>query len=132
MHQRFTDQARRAVALAQDEAKAAGSDCVGTAHLLLGLVGAGGVAAMALESAGMNAGAIRDLAGQMSGQRERAVQGGNLPLTGRAANVLELSLRAALRLGDNHVGTEHILLALMDEPGAAGGEVLVRLGGDPR
>jgi ATP-dependent Clp protease ATP-binding subunit ClpC len=68
----------------------------------------------------------------MSGQRERAVQGGNLPLTGRAANVLELSLRAALRLGDNHVGTEHILLALMDEPGAAGGEVLVRLGGDPR
>jgi ATP-dependent Clp protease ATP-binding subunit ClpC len=132
MHRRFTDQAYRVVVLAQQEAKVRGHERVGTEHLLLGLIDAGGVAASALESAGLNPEAIRQQARQISGHGQQARKGGHAPLTVRAGNVLELSLRAALRLGDNHIGTEHILLALMDEPGASGAEVLVRLGADPR
>ena len=131
MHQRFSGQARRVVILAQQEASRRGHDRVGTEHLLLGLTGAGGAAATALESAGLNLEAIRQQAGQLTRPSPHAPKHGRAPWTARARNVLELSLRAALRRGDNHIGPEHILLALIDEPGAAGAAVLIRLGADP-
>jgi ATP-dependent Clp protease ATP-binding subunit ClpC len=131
MHHRFTGQARRVVILAQQEASRRGHDRAGTEHLLLGLTDAAGAAA-ALGSAGLSLEAIRQQAGQLTRPSPHAPKDGRPPWTARARNVLELSLRAALRRGDNHIGPEHILLALIDEPGAAGAGVLTRLGADPR
>src|SRR5215472_14813029 len=106
MFERFTDRARRVVVLAQEEARMLNHNYIGTEHILLGLIHEGeGVAAKALESLGISLEAVR-------------------------RQVEELSLREALQLGHNYIGTEHILLGLIREGEGVAAQVLVRLGAD--
>src|SRR5256886_7615673 len=131
MFERFTDRARRVVVLAQEEARMLHHDHIGTEHILLGLIGEGeGVAAKALESLGISLEAVRQHVGEITGQGQQAPSG-HIPFTPRAKNVLELSLREALQLGHNYIGTEHILLGLIRDGEGVAAQVLVKLGGDP-
>jgi ATP-dependent Clp protease ATP-binding subunit ClpC len=132
MHQRFTEQARLAVTGAQADARALGTSQVGTEHLLLGLMSVpDSSAATALSSLGLTRQAVRAQVIEVSGQAHQAGPAARSGYTERADNVLQLSVREALRLGDNHVGTGHILLALSREPGARAADVLARLGINP-
>ena len=131
MFERFTDRARRVVVLAQEEARMLHHDYIGTEHILLGLIGEGeGVAAKALESLGISLEAVRQQVGGITGQGQQAPSG-HIPFTPRATKVLELSLREALQLGHNYIGTEHILLGLIREGEGVAAQVLVQLGADP-
>ena len=113
MFERFTDRARRVVVLAQEEARMLNHNYIGTEHILLGLIHEGeGVAAKALESLGISLEAVRQQVEEMIGQGQQAPSG-HIPFTPRAKKVLELSLREALQLGHNYIGTEHILLGLI-------------------
>ena len=130
MFERFTERARRVVVLAQDEARRLNHNHIGTEHILLGLIHEGeGVAAASLESLGISLEAVRQQIEGIIGQG-RAAPTGHIPYTPRAKKVLELSLREALQLGHNHIGTEHILLGLIREGRGAAAQVLVRLGAD--
>src|SRR6516225_3481761 len=130
MFERFTDRARRVVVLAQDEARMLNHNYIGTEHILLGLIREGeGVAARALESLGISREAVRRRVEEIIGQGRQAPSG-QIPLTPRAKKVLELSLREALQLGHNDVGTEHILLGLIREGEGVAAQVLVKLGAD--
>ncbi|MBP1325764.1 ATP-dependent Clp protease ATP-binding subunit ClpC [Leucobacter exalbidus] len=130
MFERFTDRARRVVVLAQEEAKMLNHNYIGTEHILLGLIHEGeGVAAKALEQLDISLDAVRaqvtDIIG--TGQQPPA---GHIPFTPRAKKVLELSLREALQLGHNYIGTEHILLGLIREGEGVAAQVLAKLGAD--
>jgi ATP-dependent Clp protease ATP-binding subunit ClpC len=108
MFERFTDRARRVVALAQDEARRLNHDYIGTEHILLGLIHeGGGVAAEALESLGISLHVVRQEVEQIIGRG-----------------------REALQLGHNYIGTEHILLGLIREADGVAAQVLVKLGAD--
>jgi len=128
MFQRFTDRARRVVVLAEEEARLLRHNSVGTEHLLLGLLHEGeGVAARALESLGINREAVRQRVEQLIGEGQQA-PGGHILFTPRAKKVLELSLREAMALGHNYVGTEHILLAMLREGDSVAAQALTGLG----
>jgi ATP-dependent Clp protease ATP-binding subunit ClpA len=130
MFERFTNRARRVIVLAQEEARILSHNYIGTEHLLLGLVHEGeGVAAKALESLGISLEAVRQQVEQIIGRGQQAPSG-HIPFTPRAKKVLELSLREALQLGHNYIGTEHILLGLIREGEGVAAQVLVRLGAD--
>src|SRR5882757_9400057 len=130
MFERFTDRARRVVVLAQEEARMLNHNYIGTEHILLGLIHEGeGVAAKALGSLGIALDGVRQQVEEIIGQGEQA-PGGHIPFTPRAKKVLELSLREALQLGHNYIGTEHILLGLIREGEGVAGQVLVKLGAD--
>jgi ATP-dependent Clp protease ATP-binding subunit ClpA len=130
MFERFTDRARRVVVLAQEEARLLNHNYLGTEHLLLGLIHEGeGVAAMALESLGISPEAARAQLEEIIGQGQSAPIG-HIPFTPRAKKVFELSLREALQLGHNYIGTEHILLGLIREGEGVAAKVLVKLGAD--
>ncbi|SIO90437.1 ATP-dependent Clp protease, ATP-binding subunit ClpC / Negative regulator of genetic competence clcC/mecB [Nocardiopsis sp. JB363] len=103
---------------------------IGTEHILLGLIHEGeGVAAKALESLGISLEAVRQQVEEIIGQGQQAPSG-HIPFTPRAKKVLELSLREALQLGHNYIGTEHILLGLIREGEGVAAQVLVKLGAD--
>ena len=128
MFERFTDQARRVVVQAQEEARTLGHNYIGTEHILLGLLSEPeGLAAQALGSLEINQDTVREqvleIAGPGAGQ-----EGGHIPFTPRTKKVLELSLREAQRLGDDHIGTEHILLGLVREGDGVGAQILERQG----
>src|SRR6185503_10064266 len=112
MFERFTDRARRVVALAQREARKLGHDYIGTEHILLGLIDEGaGVATTALTSMGISLDEMRQAVLDSTGRAaEPAPESGHIPFTPEAKKVLELSLREANQLGHNYIGTEHILL----------------------
>ena len=130
MFERFTDRARRVVVLAQEEARMLSHNYIGTEHILLGLIHEGeGVAAKALESLGISLEAVRAQVEEIIGQGQQAPSG-HIPFTPRAKKVLELSLREALQLGHNYIGTEHILLGLIREGEGVAAQVLVKLGAD--
>ena len=130
MFERFTDRARRVVVLAQEEARMLNHNYIGTEHILLGLIHEGeGVAAKALESMGISLDAVRAQVEEIIGQGQQAPSG-HIPFTPRAKKVLELSLREALQLGHNYIGTEHILLGLIREGEGVAAQVLVKLGAD--
>ena len=130
MFERFTDRARRVVVLAQEEARMLNHNYIGTEHVLLGLIHEGeGVAAKALESLGISLEAVRQQVEEIIGQGQQAPSG-HIPFTPRAKKVLELSLREALQLGHNYIGTEHILLGLIREGEGVAAQVLVKLGAD--
>jgi ATP-dependent Clp protease ATP-binding subunit ClpC len=128
--ERFTDRARRVVVLAQEEARLLNHNYIGTEHILLGLIHEGeGVAAKALESLGISLEAVRAQVEEIIGHGGSAPSG-HIPFTPRAKKVLELSLREALQLGHNYIGTEHILLGLIREGEGVAAQVLVKLGAD--
>ena len=130
MFERFTDRARRVVVLAQEEARMLNHSYIGTEHILLGLIHEGeGVAAKALESMDISLGAVREKVQEDIGQGQQNPPG-HIPFTPRAKKVLELSLREALQLGHNYIGTEHILLGLIREGEGVAAQVLVKLGAD--
>jgi ATP-dependent Clp protease ATP-binding subunit ClpA len=130
MFERFTDRARRVVVLAQEEARMLNHNYIGTEHILLGLSHEGeGVAARALDSLGISLDAVRQQVEEIIGQGQQAPSG-HIPFTPRAKKVLELSLREALQLGHNYIGTEHILLGLIREGDGVAAQVLVKLGAD--
>ena len=130
MFERFTDRARRVVVLAQEEARLLNHSYIGTEHILLGLIHEGeGVAAKALESLGISLEAVRSQVEEIIGQGGSSPSG-HIPFTPRAKKVLELSLREALQLGHNYIGTEHILLGLIREGEGVAAQVLVKLGAD--
>ena len=128
MFERFTDRARRVVVLAQEEARLLNHNYIGTEHILLGLIHEGeGVAAKALESLGISLEAVRAQVEEIIGQGQSAPTG-HIPFTPRAKKVLELSLREALQLGHNYIGTEHILLGLIREEQGVAARVLAGRG----
>ncbi len=130
MFERFTDRARRVVVLAQEEARMLNHNYIGTEHILLGLIHEGeGVASKALESLGISLESVREQVQEIIGQGQQAPSG-HIPFTPRAKKVLELSLREALQLGHNYIGTEHILLGLIREGEGVAAQVLVKLGAD--
>jgi ATP-dependent Clp protease ATP-binding subunit ClpA len=128
MFERFTDQARQVVVLAQEEARALGHGYIGTEHILLGLLSEGeGIAAQALAALDITLAAAREQAVEIIGEGT-GQPAGHIPFTPRTKKVLELSLREAQRLGDGYIGTEHILLGLAREGEGVGAQVLDRLG----
>ncbi len=130
MFERFTDRARRVVVLAQEEARLLNHNYIGTEHILLGLIHEGeGVAAKALESLSISLEGVRAQVEEIIGQGGSSPSG-HIPFTPRAKKVLELSLREALQLGHNYIGTEHILLGLIREGEGVAAQVLVKLGAD--
>jgi len=130
LFERFTDRARRVVVLAQEEARLLNHNYIGTEHILLGLIHEGeGVAAKALESLGISLEGVRGQVEELIGQGGSSPSG-HIPFTPRAKKVLELSLREALQLGHNYIGTEHILLGLIREGEGVAAQVLVKLGAD--
>jgi Clp amino terminal domain, pathogenicity island component len=130
MFERFTDRARRVVVLAQEEARLLNHNYIGTEHILLGMLSEpDGVAGETLRSMGVSLDAARHEVEEIIGQGQRAPTG-HIPFTPRAKKVLELSLREALQLGHNYIGTEHILLGLLREGGGVAVQVLIKRGVD--
>ena len=130
MFERFTDRARRVVVLAQEEARMLNHNYIGTEHILLGLIHEGeGVAAKALESLDISLQGVREKVQEKIGPGQNAPSG-HIPFTPRAKKVLELSLREALQLGHNYIGTEHILLGLIREGEGVAAQVLVEMNAD--
>ena len=132
MFERFTNQSRRVVVLAQEEARGLHHNYIGTEHILLGLLrDSDGAAATALEAADVTLeGARREVETIIGrGQQEPS---GHIPFTPRAKKVLELSLREAVQRGDNSIGTGHILLGLIREGDGVAVQVMVNLGADPK
>ena len=128
MFERFTDRARRVVVLAQEEARLLKHHYIGTEHILLGLIHEGdGVAAKALESLGISLEAVRSQVEKIIG-KGKSEPGSHIPFTPRAKKVLEFSLREALQLGHNYIGTEHILMGLIREGEGVAAQVLTKLG----
>src|SRR5665648_782159 len=130
MFERFTEKARRVVVLAQEEARKLNQNYIGTEHLLLGLIREeDGIAAKALESLSISLEDVHLQVEELIG-RGTYVPTGHIPFTPRAKKVLELSLREALQLGHNYIGTEHILLGLIREGEGVAAQVLGKLGAD--
>lgn len=130
MFERFTEKARRVVVYAQEEARMLNQNYIGTEHLLLGLIREEeGVAYKALTNLGINLIDVRLQVEDLIGKGV-STQVGHIPFTPRAKKVLELSLREALQLGHNYIGTEHILLGLIREGEGVAARVLLSLGAD--
>jgi ATP-dependent Clp protease ATP-binding subunit ClpA len=128
--ERFTDRARRVVILAQDEARELGHGSVGPEHVLLGLLAVGGgVAAVALESLGISLRETRERVEEIAGRGQDA-PAGRIPFTPAAGQLPEGALREAMLLGEDYVGTEHLLLALLREGDGVAAQVLAARGAD--
>ena len=129
MFDRFTDEAQRTITLANEESRALGHNYIGTEHLLLGLLRAGGLAESALRSAGVMLEPARGSVVEIIGYGN-APPTGHIPFTPRSKKVMELSLREALRLKHNYIGTEHLLLGLIREGLGVACQIMVKLGVD--
>jgi len=130
MFERFTNRARNVVKLAQEDARRLDHGHIGTEHLLLGLLGEPeGVGAKALVALGVSLEAMRADVERIVGRGEGAPTG-HIPFTRRAKKVLELSLREALKLHHNYIGTEHIVLGLVREGEGVAAKILVESGAD--
>jgi ATP-dependent Clp protease ATP-binding subunit ClpC len=130
MFERFSERARQVVVLAQDEARSLKHNYIGTEHLLLGLFREEeGIAARALESLQITLEEVRAQVARIVGEGDESA-GGQIPFTPRAKKVLELSMREALSLGHNFIGTEHILLGVARENGGVAARILLDLGAD--
>jgi ribosomal protein S18 acetylase RimI-like enzyme len=126
--ERFTHPARKVVVLAQEEARVLNHNYIGTEHLLLGLIAENeGIGARALEALGIAFPSIRLQVDEIVGRGQTPVTG-HIPFTPGAKKVLELSLLEARELGDQHIGTEHLLLGLVREGEGVASQVLKRLG----
>ena len=127
MFDRFTERARNVVALAQEEARALGHNYIGTEHLLLGLLRGDGVANRVLRDLGFEVDAVRAEVEEIVGRGDEPLKD-QIPFTPRAKKVLELALRESIRLGHNHLGTEHILLGLAHEGEGVAAQIIFASG----
>lgn len=124
MFNQFSDRARRVVVLAQEEARLLHHNYIGTEHLLLGLIREhDGVAAHALEDVGVSLEAVRSKIKQLIGVGAREPDA-HIPFTPRSKRLLELSLYEAKELGDSEIGTEHLLLGLVEEGEGVAAQIL--------
>ncbi len=125
---RFTERARQVLIASQEEARAASHDYIGTEHLVLGLLSEPeALAGRALAEQGITPEQIRAAMTVVLGPaRDRVPE--YIPYTPRAKKVLELTVREALRLGHNDIGTEHLLLGVLAEEEGVGAKILVGLG----
>src|SRR3954447_14230053 len=132
MFERFTEEARRALVLAEKEARGLGHGYIGTEHLLLGLIGEGaGPAGRAFAKFDVRLGAARAQVAADVPPSDEPPGHRRLPFTPRAKGTLEGALRQALELGHGHIGTEHLLLALLVERDARTAQLLSSLGCPP-
>jgi hypothetical protein len=128
--ERFTKEARRIVSVAQREAKELGHNYIGTEHLLLGMLSLeDSLGARALADFGVGREEIREDVRRIIGEgatdeRQHRRRGPRIPFTPRSKKVLELSLKAARKLKDDYIGSEHILLALVQEGEGVAAEIL--------
>jgi ATP-dependent Clp protease ATP-binding subunit ClpA len=130
MFERFTERARQVVVFAQDEARGLKHNYIGTEHILLGLMREQeGLGARVIESLGVSIEDVRAQVARIVGQGDEVTQG-QIPFTPRAKKVLELSLREALSLGHNYIGTEHVLLGLARENEGVAARILLDFGVD--
>jgi ATP-dependent Clp protease ATP-binding subunit ClpA len=128
MFERFTERARRVVVLAQEEARMLQHNYIGTEHLLLAVAADGqGIGAQALEAMGLSMESVRERVEELVPPGKKSLTG-HIPFTPRAKKSLELALREALQLGDNYIGTEHILLGMHREGTGVAAQVLTSLG----
>jgi ATP-dependent Clp protease ATP-binding subunit ClpA len=130
--ERFTEKAIKVIMLAQEESRRLGHNFVGTEQILLGVIGeATGIGAKSLKSMGVN---LKDTRAEV----EKIISRGSgyvaveIPFTPRAKRVLELSWDEARQLGNNYIGTEHLLLGILREGEGVASRVLENLGVDPR
>jgi ATP-dependent Clp protease ATP-binding subunit ClpC len=129
--ERFTERAREVVVLAQDEARALRHNYIGTEHILLGLLREEeGLAARVLESLAITVEEVRAQVARIIGPGDEPIVSGQIPFTPRAKKVLELSLREALSLKHNYIGTEHILLGLVRENEGVAARILLDFDAD--
>ena len=129
MFERYTERARNVVVSAQDEARKAHHNYVGTEHLLLGLLREKDtLAEKVLTLFDVTEDEVRQLMTGIVGVGDSALQGVQLPFSPRSKKVLELSLREALSLGHNYIGTEHILLGLVREDDGVACQILFDIG----
>ena len=130
MFERFTERARQVVVLAQDESRTLGHDYIGTEHILLGLLREEeGLAARVLESLDLTIERVRAQVVSIVGLGETAATG-QIPFTPNAKEALEFSLREALSLGHDWIGTEHILLGLVRATDGVAARILLDFGAD--
>ena len=129
MFERFTERARQVIVLAQEEARSLDQSYIGTEHILLGLLRESeGLGARALEDAGMSIEGIQGALMQINGDTAKEPPQGQIPFTPSAKKSLEYSLREALSLGHNYIGTEHILLGVLRDEDGTACQVLSALG----
>jgi ATP-dependent Clp protease ATP-binding subunit ClpC len=129
--ERFTERAKQVVVLAQDEARALKHNYIGTEHILLGLLREEeGLAARVLESLDVTVEEVRAQVARIIGPGDEPIVSGQIPFTPRAKKVLELSLREALSLKHNYIGTEHILLGLVRENEGVAARILLDFDAD--
>ena len=126
---RFTEQSRQVMELAQEEASVLKHDFVGCEHILLGLLREEGFSAWVLESLGVSVETVRVRVVEIAGSGETL--SGQVPFTSGAKEALAFALREALELGNNYIGTEHILLGLVRQDEGIAQEVLVELDAVP-
>lgn len=125
MFERFTESARRAVVLAQEEARALKHEYIGTEHILLGILREEkSLGAQVLESLDVRVEHVRAQVIRMVGTGEQDPSS-QLPFTPGAKRILELALREALTLGHGHIGTEHMLLGLAREHDGVADRILL-------
>ncbi|MFI4872757.1 MAG: ATP-dependent Clp protease ATP-binding subunit [Phycisphaerales bacterium JB058] len=129
MFERFTDRARKVMALANQEAQRFNHEYIGTEHILLGLVKEGsGVGANVLKALSVDLRKVRLEVEKLVKQGPEMVTMGKLPQTPRAKKVIEYAIEEARNLNHNYVGTEHLLLGLLREHDGVAAQVLRNLG----
>jgi ATP-dependent Clp protease ATP-binding subunit ClpC len=129
MFDKFTDRARKIIALAQKEAERFKHDYIGTEHVLLGLVKEGsGVAVTALNNLNVDVEKVRAEVEKLVVTSEKDGPNTPLPFTPQAKKVLELASEEARALGHPYIGTEHVLLGLLRENESVAAQVLINLG----
>lgn len=130
MFERFTDRARHVVVFAQEEARRLNHNHIGTEHILVALsIESEGIAGRTLDALGVSVEQIREQIEEIV-SRGQSAPSSHTPFTKEAKRALELSLREALQLGDNHIGTEHLLLGLIRQEDDVAVRILERLGTD--
>jgi ATP-dependent Clp protease ATP-binding subunit ClpC len=126
--ERFTERAKKVLTLAQEEAERSHHSYIGTEHLLLGLLREGeGLAAKVLNNLGVEINKVRSTIESVLGRNERIIIQQIIP-TSRVKKVIEISFEEARRMGNNYVGTEHLLLGLLIEGEGIAAHVLEDLG----
>ncbi len=129
MYNRFTEKARRVLALAKEEARRLGHDFVGTEHIVLGILREGsGVAITVLKRLNIQADLIREATEEIVGRGPHVLNFGDISFTPKARRVLELAMEEARNLGHNYVGTEHLLLGVLREKEGMGAQILSDMG----
>lgn len=130
MFERFTDQSRRVLVLAQDEARARNDDHLGTEHLLVGLILEGtGTASKVFNSLNISVEGVREEIRVIVGERQETAN--PIPFTSNAKKALEHSLNESMLLGHDYIGTEHILLGLIRGGEGVAIHVFEKLGTSP-